>query len=366
MKYTYFVLLALASSTALQARFKKLGQENVNQATRVEFIQYQVQEPLPSKEYSGYHAYIHAANIIEYIRGKRYGVPFAPSHTQYFYNESAPWPRMLLQARLQRYLVEALLKELAGVIYEPLGYHTRDGVPVLDLELENAVLRFEDLGMFRHDVPEDTKKSMRAAERIIPGVASALLKKGITNVRFEREEIRRLFIHEAEKLREPAVGAAFDTLFPKLTTINLSAQENPTLYDCKNLIPYDLKSLVGPIAGDSSHTLSSAFSDVKCYSSEYSPTLDNRSRNWVRRVRGPSLYTDLEMSREQQAKGKLSVSFVSFDGSWMCCVTEQWCNKVCIHVLDPQNIDRKNQSEIQRLICECEKRCDFWDCWVYT
>lgn len=239
-------------------------------------------------------------------------------------------------------------------------------MPVLDLELENAVIVFEDLGIFRHDVPEDTKKSMRAAERIIPGVASALLKKGTTDVRFEREEIRRIFAQEAKKLGEPAVSRAFDTLFPKLTTINLSAQENPTLYDCKNLIPYDFKSLVGSIAGDSSHTLSSAFSDVKCYSSEYSPTMGNGSRNWVRRARGPHLYDDFDLPREQRATGKLSVSIVSFDGSWLCCVIEQWRDTVFIHALDPQNIDRKNQSEIQRLICECEKRCGFWDWWVYT
>lgn len=102
---------------ALQARSKKLAQKPLKPAPRVEFIQYQALEPLPGKEYSGYHAFIHAANIIEYVQEKRSGAPFAPSHTQYFNNESAPWPSLLLQARLQRYLEEALLKELAGVTY---------------------------------------------------------------------------------------------------------------------------------------------------------------------------------------------------------------------------------------------------------
>jgi SpoVK/Ycf46/Vps4 family AAA+-type ATPase len=360
MKFTYFSLLALANSIALCAKPAN------DLLPKVEFVQYQVQQPLTSKEYSGYHAFIHATNIIEYVQKRRPGAPFALSHTQYFSNESASWPSLLYQARLQRYLQEVLLKELVGSTYipawRPVGSTYipawRPGKPLYwdcyKVAPEHG-LEFED-GVLRYDVPEEIDKSIRAAFKIIPNVASVLLEKGNTPFRFEREEIHRIFAQEAERLNKPAVGAAFDTLFPKLTTISLSAQEHPALYDCKNLISFDFKTLLWLlclIAADSAaHSLSDAFLAYNCRSSEYSSTKDDRYRY---SVRSPYLYDICDLTTDQQAPGKLSVGFMSFDGSWMCCVAEQWYDKICIHALDPQNIDRKNQPEIQRLIDRCEE-----------
>ena len=342
MKYTYFLLLALASSIVLstvlwaQPTNDPLEEENINKDPRVEFIQYGVQEPLPGKEYSGYHAFMHAANIIEFVSKNSSGIPapFAASHTQYFDNELAAWPRLLLRPRLYAYLKDALLKELTGSTLVPFSKITKEHKRVLPLALEIAVLSFAGISV-------DTWESIQAVSGIIRGVASTMIGIGGTTPRFGREEIRRIFADHELPLGD------FDNLFPKLTTISASAQENPALYDCKHLIPSDFIELKDYATSDTSFPLRKSLFDSEFFCFGY-PASMSEDQTLANNIQWMRLKSYLFLTLKQ-------VIFISFDGSWMCCLIEKQKGKIRIHALDPQNIDRKNQNEIQLLIHECKE-----------
>lgn len=356
MKYTYFLLIALASCPAVWAKDPKqvnpeqeliwtdsdLDQEYIKPNPTVEFVQYQVQQPISDKTNSGYYAIAYAANLLEHIQQNASGTPalFQSSHTNYFDNEEALWPSSILKFRIQTHFIDVLLCELAGGKRIPLTKLDNSIQRFSRLALDNACISFDDLS-------EEQWKSTDAYLAVIPAVVANLIDRTGEDFRFDREELRRAFSEQAKRLQLPGIDDAFDTVFPTLKTIGLSASENPKLFDLKNLTPQDFSVIEYQLINRQS-ALQKTFAQTSFRCFEY-PAEANSDLDILNSTQLISFISDLDKSVRKP------LLFLSFAGSWMTCVVQKINGTIRFVALDPQNIDRKNEPEIQSLIKMCEE-----------
>ncbi len=356
MKYTYFLLIALASCPAAWAKDPKqvnpeqelgwidsdLDQEYIKPAPRVEFVQYQVQQPISGKSNSGYYAIAQAANLLEHVKANPSGTPppFQSSHTNYFDHEGALWPSSILKFRIQTYFIDVLLCELAGGKRIPLNKLDNSIQRFSRLALDNACISFDTL-------PDDQWKSTDDFLAVIPAVVANLIDHTGEDFTFDREELRRVFSEQAKRLNLPGIDDAFDTVFPTLKTISLSASENPKLFDLKHLTPQDFSVIEYQLVNRQSE-LQKTFSLAAFRCFEYPAEADS-NLDIVNTTQIYHFLEDLEKSLRKP------ILFISFAGSWMTCIAQKINGTIRLVALDPQNIDRRDEPEIQSLIQICEE-----------
>ena len=341
MKYTYFLLITLASCTAVWSKDPKnvdpmwidMDQKGISYAS-VEFVQHQMQTPLLSKENSGYYAIINAANLLDYSKKNQSGTPdpFTITSTSYFDHEQAAWPSAVVKGRLESHFHDLLLSSISGgtrISFSELPNNPKRLIP---LSNENAVISFQSL------TAEEWQTVELIAYTIIPTIVKTLFKE--SNPSLTQETIKQAFFEASEQLGLTDIATSFDKLIPVIAP----EPESAGLGDYQNLTTHDFAEIHRLIKKDTLSPFHKTLSSASICCLEF-PDTDNLDQQLINNAQLEIVLTNYLTSPSYKP-----ILCISFEGSWMSCIIEKVDDtKIRLLALDSQNMDRKNAPEIEQI-----------------